>query len=103
MPIEIRIAAGICNSLILFLVMSKKTEVKIIKNEVAMGRAIGKNQPFKPENISSKYRNPRNEIVAIGTHFMNLSFEKKNGEITAEWSPNVVSPVQRSNPPTEQS
>ena len=28
-------------------------------------------------------------------------FEEKNGEITAEWNPNVVSPVQKSNPPTE--
>lgn len=31
------------------------------------------------------------------------SFEKKHGEITAEWNPNVVSPVQRANPPTDQS
>lgn len=29
------------------------------------------------------------------------NFEKQYGEITAEWNPNVVSPVQRSNPPTE--
>jgi len=28
-------------------------------------------------------------------------FEKKHGAITADWSPNVVSPVQRSNPPSE--
>lgn len=28
-------------------------------------------------------------------------FEDKHGEITAEWNPNVVSPVQRSNPPAE--
>jgi len=28
-------------------------------------------------------------------------YEEKNGEITAEWNPNVVSPVQKSNPPTE--
>tara|TARA_B100000508_G_scaffold140614_1_gene142397 strand:+ start:880 stop:1149 length:270 start_codon:yes stop_codon:yes gene_type:complete len=28
-------------------------------------------------------------------------YENKNGEITAEWSPNVVSPVQRANPPSE--
>lgn len=28
-------------------------------------------------------------------------FEEKHGEITAEWNPNVVSPVQRSNPPIE--
>ena len=28
-------------------------------------------------------------------------FEEKNGEITAEWNPNVVSPVQKANPPTE--
>ena len=28
-------------------------------------------------------------------------FEEKNGEITAEWNPNVVSPVQRANPPQE--
>lgn len=28
-------------------------------------------------------------------------FEKTHGEITAEWSPNVVSPVQRANPPSE--
>lgn len=28
-------------------------------------------------------------------------FESKHGEITAEWNPNVVSPVQRSNPPSE--
>lgn len=27
-------------------------------------------------------------------------FEKSHGEITAEWNPNVVSPVQRSNPPS---
>ncbi len=27
------------------------------------------------------------------------NYEKQHGEITAEWSPNVVSPVQRSNPP----
>lgn len=26
-------------------------------------------------------------------------FETKHGEITAEWNPNVVSPVQRANPP----
>lgn len=31
------------------------------------------------------------------------NFEEKHGEITAEWNPNVVSPVQRANPPTEQS
>ncbi len=29
------------------------------------------------------------------------SFESKHGEITAEWNPNVVSPVQRANPPSE--
>ena len=29
------------------------------------------------------------------------NFEKNHGEITAEWHPNVVSPVQRANPPTE--
>lgn len=29
------------------------------------------------------------------------AFEEKNGEITAEWNPNVVSPVQRANPPAE--
>lgn len=28
-------------------------------------------------------------------------YEKKHGEITAEWNPNVVSPVQRANPPME--
>ena len=28
-------------------------------------------------------------------------FEDKNGEITAEWNPNVVSPVQKANPPSE--
>lgn len=27
------------------------------------------------------------------------SYEEKHGEITAEWNPNVVSPVQRHNPP----
>ena len=31
------------------------------------------------------------------------NFEEKHGEITAEWNPNVVSPVQRANPPTEES
>ena len=30
-------------------------------------------------------------------------FEAKHGEITAEWNPNVVSPVQRMNPPSENS
>ena len=29
------------------------------------------------------------------------NFEEKHGEITAEWNPNVVSPVQRKNPPSE--
>ncbi len=28
-------------------------------------------------------------------------YEKTYGEITAEWNPNVVSPVQRANPPSE--
>lgn len=28
-------------------------------------------------------------------------FEDKNGEIDAKWDPNIVSPVQRANPPTE--
>jgi hypothetical protein len=28
------------------------------------------------------------------------NYEEKNGEITAEWNPNVVSPVQKKNPPT---
>lgn len=28
-------------------------------------------------------------------------FEEKNGTITAEWNPNIVSPVQRANRPTE--
>lgn len=28
-------------------------------------------------------------------------FEAKHGEITAEWNPNVVSPVQRANPPQD--
>lgn len=30
-------------------------------------------------------------------------YEEKHGEITASWDPNVVSPVQRQNPPTEKS
>ena len=29
------------------------------------------------------------------------NFEEKHGEITAKWNPNVVSPVQRANPPSE--
>ncbi len=29
------------------------------------------------------------------------NFEEQHGEITAEWNPNVVSPVQRTHPPTE--
>lgn len=28
-------------------------------------------------------------------------YEEAHGEITAEWNPNVVSPVQRANPPSE--
>ncbi len=28
-------------------------------------------------------------------------YEKQNGVINAEWTPNVVSPVQKINPPTE--
>lgn len=28
-------------------------------------------------------------------------YEQENGEIKAEWNPNIVSPVQRMNPPTE--
>lgn len=28
-------------------------------------------------------------------------YEAKHGTVTAEWNPNVVSPVQRINPPTE--
>jgi hypothetical protein len=28
-------------------------------------------------------------------------YEGKHGEIKAEWSPNIVSPVQRANPPSE--
>lgn len=28
-------------------------------------------------------------------------YEKKHGEITAKWNPNVVSPVQRKNPPSD--
>lgn len=28
-------------------------------------------------------------------------FEQKHGEINAQWDPNVVSPVQRANPPGE--
>jgi hypothetical protein len=28
-------------------------------------------------------------------------FEKENGEVTAQWSPTIVSPVQRANPPME--
>ncbi len=28
------------------------------------------------------------------------NFEEKHGEITAKWDPNVLSPVQRENPPT---
>ena len=28
-------------------------------------------------------------------------YEKDNGEITAEWNPNVLSPVQRANPPSK--
>lgn len=27
-------------------------------------------------------------------------YEKEHGEVKAEWNPNVVSPVQRANPPT---
>ena len=29
------------------------------------------------------------------------NYEEKHGEITAEWNANVVSPVQRQNPPSE--
>jgi hypothetical protein len=28
-------------------------------------------------------------------------YEDKHGEIKAEWNPNIVSPVQRANPPSE--
>jgi hypothetical protein len=28
-------------------------------------------------------------------------FEDKNGDIKANWDPNIVSPVQRANPPTD--
>ena len=28
-------------------------------------------------------------------------YEKEHGEIKANWNPNIVSPVQRANPPTE--
>jgi hypothetical protein len=28
-------------------------------------------------------------------------YEKEHGAIVAEWSPKIVSPVQRANPPTE--
>ncbi|MEM9336272.1 MAG: hypothetical protein AAGA35_00250 [Patescibacteria group bacterium] len=28
-------------------------------------------------------------------------YEEKEGEITAEWNPNVMSPLQKSNPPLE--
>lgn len=31
------------------------------------------------------------------------NFEEQYGEVTAKWSPNIVSPVQRANPPTDQS
>lgn len=31
------------------------------------------------------------------------NYEEKYGEITAEWNPNVVSPVQRQNPPSAES
>lgn len=34
------------------------------------------------------------------THQIN-EFEKEHGEIKAEWSPTIVSPVQRANPPME--
>jgi hypothetical protein len=30
-------------------------------------------------------------------------YEKENGLITAEWNPNIVSPVQRANPPSDKS
>lgn len=30
-------------------------------------------------------------------------YEKEHGEVVAEWNPNVVSPVQKVNPPNEQS
>lgn len=30
-------------------------------------------------------------------------FEKEHGEITTKWNPNIVSPVQRANPPTDKS
>ncbi|MEX0931093.1 MAG: hypothetical protein WDZ68_02235 [Candidatus Paceibacterota bacterium] len=30
-------------------------------------------------------------------------YEAKEGEITAKWNPNVVSPVQRANPPLDKS
>ena len=28
-------------------------------------------------------------------------YEEKHGEINAQWNPNIVSPVQRANPPSE--
>lgn len=28
-------------------------------------------------------------------------YEQEHGEITAEWKPNIISPVQRANPPRE--
>ncbi len=29
------------------------------------------------------------------------NYEEQHGEVTAEWNPNVISPVQRYNPPSE--
>ncbi len=31
------------------------------------------------------------------------SYEKKYSEITAEWNPNVISPIQKTNPPSTES
>jgi DNA replication protein DnaD len=39
-------------------------------------------------------------LVQYLTHELK-EFEDKHGEINATWNPNVVSPVQRANPPSE--
>lgn len=41
------------------------------------------------------------KLLAQKLQYDVTEYEKQHGEITAEWSPNIVSPVQKANPPSE--
>ena len=77
---------------------------KLLAENIRIGRSpeyfvIGISSGARAEAYSLTPQHAKRLLQYLEHEIKN--FEEENGKITAEWNPNVVSPLQRTHPPTE--